>query len=597
MGYFDYSAPTVPDLGEAIKPIGDALTEVMRRRQQDQQFQEKMKFDREQEQRKFDQAKMNYDYQNRIIAQREQRDQREFQQRQNVYRSGQADKARHAATPQEAQSILDETVLYGPDGKESGRGKLTAGPMRDVGAEPLEPMQPELPAAEMGAAIPDVIQAIPGMPPELAARLRGKKRPEPEEGAMVGPIPAAEELRHAEIQRMGSEPPSADETDVEGRLSAAEAERQSQEAKLRRYGEQYEAYRHEEPTLERANAAVDAYDADVGRFNEEKQSLPGRRAEFAAASRQAELERPYTISFGQGQPETTFDFKTQRYAAREQNAQDFLNSLPPNMSPQDQEAARAAYGAIIAGQDPKAVLSAYQKERVGLQGQGFKHGEGLLRDAAALERAKVPRPGVVLQERRLGFEGDKEKAKNLRTDLKTFAERYGAKTIQEDNLQIPRIVKDLSGNAQQQRNAMVQLWQMAQHDHRFSDKDAVMAQTVDPSWLAKISNWVSLGTTGQLDPEVQAEAVQTAKSFGSYLSTKSAQMRDMAKRDFIDSGLYDPHEADVLLGQQVPGWQRQFADGGGPPEVNARRKGKAAAVSRKVKAPSVDEALKALEGM
>jgi hypothetical protein len=574
MGYFDYSRPDVPDFSEGIRHFGDALSEVVRRRQQQKQFDERMRFEREDAQRKFAQNQANINYQNRLADLKERRDRMDFNMRQDTHNAAIMDRARKAASPQEAEAILATAKRYDPGtGDLLGSGSLKAGEVETVGTPPVKPVEP-------------------AMPPEIAARFRGKQRPQaptPEAGALVGPIPSAEEARRAEIMTIAQEPATEEVPDVEGRIRAREDMRQGDVVARDAFQRKFEAYREEANPEMGPTAADAAYDKARKQYESELKSYPARFTAHEAAQRGAEARRPYTMSVP-GQPDVTFDFQTQRYAGADQAAERFLASLPDNMSPTQQQAARKAHSAIRSGADPNKVQVQFaQRLRLGVE-QDFKHGEGMLRDQNRLDVQELrnKKPGANISIQRFGFDERKERSKNLRQDLADWTKKFDAKTIQDDHLSTPRIIENLeSGNPQRQRNAMIELWRMAQHDNRMSDRDAIMAQTVDPSWLAVIENAVSQKTEGTLDEGVRKTAVATARGFAKALSDKMAAMKSNARAEFIDSGLYDQHEADVLLGQKLPGWERLTQNPGGPPEVNAKTKGK----NKKALSSPLDEAM------
>lgn len=344
------------------------------------------------------------------------------------------------------------------------------------------------------------------------------------------------------------------------------------------------------PLLQPEQERYDAMERENQAASESRRQFDARSAAYSQELKDAEQNRPQILKFGPNDPGITVDMATQRYATRRQAGKDFLEAFRGvPMSEADSNAAQNVYAQIISGTiDPSKAGAAYDKARMGVFQEEGRNTRSAGRDKAIVEAAKARGPAggaTPIAERKLGFEMEKERSGNLRKDLEHFVTRYGAKTIQEDTLQVPRIRKDLEGNPQQQRNAMVQLWQMAQHDHRFSDQDAIMSQTVDPSWLARINNWLSRGTTGELDEDVKQTAIETVDSFANYLANKNGQMRDMARRDFLESGLYPQHEADVLLGQQIPGWARQTHGQGkrgqmGPPEVAAKKKATAKAAEK-----------------
>lgn len=364
MAYLDYSPVQLPDHSEGLRRIGDALEAAMRRRDQRRQFEETQKFQREQEQRRYAQQQGQLDYQNRVEDERERRAKEQHEwQRAQMQRSA-ANDIRNAPNVQAAESMAI-----------GAGGTLTPGEIPDVGPAPQAPVQP-------------------GMPPEIAARFRGKRAgemPSPEAGTMIGPIPSAEELRSAEIQRIASEPDTEEVPDVEGRVNAAEAERKAQLDKVERYKRQFESYSQENPAPEIGPTAADAaYDQQLDQFEAKQAAFPGEQKAYAAAQRSAEARRPYTLQFGD-KPGQTFDFETQRYAARTEAADRFMANLSNiQMGDRDVAAAQAVRAGILSGTiPPEKAFLAFQKERMGNQAEGGRNARATDRNETTLEAARI----------------------------------------------------------------------------------------------------------------------------------------------------------------------------------------------------------------
>lgn len=629
MAYFNNDLPIrVPDVSEAFKNVGDALTDVMKRRQERQQFEQEMQFKYADADRKYRQEQDNIRYQNRIIDERNRRERLEFNAKQQERAAAAAERARHAASPQEAEAILHGAVQYDPEtGKEIGRGQLIPGQMRDVGPAPQAPTAPAFPAAEAGAVIPDIVQATPGMPPELAALMRGKARAQqqtastptqsPELEALMQralPESSLDEAHRAELANLQAghadragkvfvdridDEGNAFLFDENGNKQVVPATKDMQEGQwiappgsesVQRFDPSVQAARFESPTRgEDAAAAYSKYQQDRGTYEADIAALPGRQAAYAAEQRNAEAERPYTIKFGPNDPGTTFDFRTQRTAGRAQAAQDFLASLPDSMSDRDRAAAAQIHAGIQSGTiDPAKAGAMFQRERLTASGEAFRGGQGDLDRATKLQVAEINshRPSADLGAAKFAYERERDRSKFLRDDLKQFLTKNAAKEIGDAGRETANLEKNLASKEPGSiRNGLLQLWRIAQHDNRMSDKDAVLANNLDQSVLSRLEGWVSTGAEGVPGDLNLKAAKDTAKRLRGYFVSKNEEMKQQYKDEFIDTGQYDPKEADVLGAQTFPGWTRLTENQpapkgrgtgrkGAPPEIKAGGKSK-----------------------
>ena len=640
MAYLDYSLPAVPDPSEGIKQIGDALTDVMKRRQQREQFDREMQFKYADANRKYQQERDNIAYQNRIIDERNRRERIEFNAHQQERMAAAADKARHAASPQEAQAILHGAVMFDPQtGQEIGRGNLEPGPTRDIGPAPTAPTAPEFPREQAGAVIPDIVQAVPGMPPELAAMMRGKKQAAPAPAAappseldalMERALPESslDEAHRAELQSLQAghearkgkafvdqidEDGIATLLDENGNRQRVPATPDMQEGKwispggeetTRRFETSVQPSRFESDTrAEDAVAAYNKFQQDRKAYETDVGAFPGRQAAYAAEQRRADAERPYTIKFNANDPGATFDFKTQRTAAAEAAAQQFVDNLPPNMTPEQQDAAKQTYFALKSGADPQKTQAEFARTvRLGRE-QGFKHQEGLLRDEAALERAKIPKPGIMLAERRFSASQDKDIRKETRKDIQDWLKASGLETAPKQVASMDLSLKQLHGNGREVQAALVGMARATQGDNRFSDADyRVFVEKGGVGSLDQAANTIQKMIDGQFGDETIRVATQMATALRAVYDSRLRQAAEDGKQEFVHNEIYDPQVAESVLEQRLGKsyYQRESsrggARGGEPPEVKARRRGKEGA-SLKVKANSVDDALKALQGM
>lgn len=606
MAYFDYSRPEVNDASEGIRRIGDALSQTLERRRKQQEFAKTQEFQREQEDRKFTQSENQLKYQNRTQDAREKRDEFDFVQKQQKFRGEQTravQKALADGNPQLAAALAQETTLFDPKTGSASHGKLTAGPVRDVGPAPQEPPLP--------LAKPDPVEFGPVVPPEIAARRRGMKAPEPEKDALVGPIPSAEERRHAEIQRIGTQPPSLNVPDVEGQLAAAEAERQGQIEQRGRFEAQSRGFRaeaeqataEEQAKLDQHSTELHAAERDQARFRERSAGLPVARAQHTADERRAENERTYSLQFGD-EPPVQLDVQTQRYASREAAANDFLSSLPQGLSPQDQAAARNAHAAILSGDDPQKAIAAYNKERAGIATRDLTQSEGAARDKNRIDVAHINarKPGLVLQERRFAAGQDKDRRKETRGDIEHWLKASGLETAPKALAALDQSLKQLKGNAPEQQAALVGMARATQGDNRFSDADyKVFVQNGGIGTLDQIAQTFQRIENGEFGEERIAVATKMGRALKAVFEQRLRSAAEDAREEFVQNEIYDPAVAESVLEQRLGKgfYQRQGPRRGGPPEVNARRQG-AAGTSKTVKAEGLTneqllEALKAAQ--
>lgn len=669
MAYLDYSPPHVPDLAKPIRSFGDALSRAMDRRRQRQQQEEQLAFQREQEQRRYAQQEAQTAYQNRIVDARERREELDFNFRQDERQAQAAERARKAASPQEAEAILAASRRYDPKtGRELGRGKLEAGPLPNVGEAPTAPVAPEMPP-EVQQGIVGALRGIPGMsgaanafsgPPEIAARRRGQARlpdinladapagdPGALEGQMAqfknqpsregmvfvdriedggtaviiphgsdspvnvkaqpgwaegqwvrlepeveGPVPSAAELRHSEIKRMADDPRT--DIDIEETLSSAETERQRQQAaRDRQFAAPPQIIQTDEVSGDRATAALNEFMGKRAQFETESASFPQRQAAHEANVRRAEATRPYTMSFGPGQPSMTFDFQTQRFAGANAAAEQFLSNLPDNMSPAQQAAARETYSAIKSGVDPQKAQAEFSRRlRLGVE-QEFKSGENVLdrqnRIDVVAERNKRPQvsPMVAIARGNLALSAEKQGNEQFQAFLRN--QGYKADVA---------AMKDLidSSNALKVGNSMLDIGAGAAVARKANGSGVLTNQDMTRFWDAiggvgaRPENWFESVISGEMGEEkrriviegvihkVDAEqkrlanmAIQADKKFAGepwYPGTRAAYF------DFLP-GLPDMGEAQ---GPRIgtSGVPRKAK--GAPPEIKAKDKAKKASL-------------------
>lgn len=619
MAYLDYSLPETIDLS-GVSKIGDALTDVMKRRQQRQQFEQEMNFKYADADRKYKQEQDNIAYQNRIIDERNRRERLEFGAKQQERMAAAADRARHAASPQEAQAILHSAVMFDPEtGKEIGRGSLEAGPTRDIGPAPQAPTEPQFPAAEAGAVIPDIAQALPGAPPELAAMMRGKRATQPPsqqssdlETLMQRALPdsSLDEAHRAELANLQAgaadrkgkvfvdridDQGNAFLFDENGTRHVVPAQQGWQEGQwiappgsdqsVQRFDPSVEAARFENPNRgDEAVAAYDKYQQDRAAFDRDTAALPGRQAVYAAEQRQAEAERPYTIKFGPNDQGATFDFRTQRTAAAEAVAQQFVDNLPPNLTPEQQDAAKQTYFALKSGADPKKTQEEFARTiRLGRE-QGFKHQEGLLRDQAALERAKLrgESPMVAIARQGLGLRTEEAGNRQFQDFLRNQGYKADVATMKDlvdtnESLKVGNSALDVTAGAQFAKKA--------QGAGVLTDKD------YDRFWSAiggageRPENWFDMAIEGKMGEGKRRIVIDAIRHKVDYEANRLKTVAVQADKKFAGEPWY-PGTRQAYF-DFLPGLPAMGQAGGprigstrrAPPEVNARIKAKGKGVT------------------
>lgn len=471
-GYFDtrgYAPQKSPlDFTEGLSSLGDALTDVLNRRQKAQQFQDQLQFQQQDAQRKFQQNAANDAYQNRIIDQRAKQQALEFNQRQEEMKRKAAIDASAALgrnNPELAKTILHGTVTYDPQtGAENGRGELAPGPMKDLGPEP----QPPAPLQD-----PEGLQ-FSAVPPEIAARRRGLANTpdqQPSTDAASPPpetpyqrprnfIPSGVEDTIDAHTPPGQPGPQRPANFIPSGVVATSDDRPPNPALLsaRTFDPQTEGTQY---TAEQVRADQQQLAQQKTAFDAASAAYPGARAAYDASRTQAERERPYTIRFGANDPGTQVTAEAQRYAGRDAAVDDFVNSLRGiTLSPRDQQAAAASVAAIKAGEDPQKVYKQFNDHMVLGERFGDETQLQTQKDAAALERAKIagPRnPGDfhIGQLHETQENGTVRDMKAWQDDFKDFERQAAGIPLQAKSYaRLATAVKNInSGNSELQRDA------------------------------------------------------------------------------------------------------------------------------------------------
>jgi len=523
--YLDYSLPETIDFSKGIESFGDALTDVMRRRQQRQMHEKEMALKQAHEDRLYQQNQDNLAYQNRIISQRENRDQRDFSQRQNVYRATQSERARKAASPQEAEAILADTALYDPaTGKETARGRLTPGDIPTVGKKPKMPpplgydAEAAMGVGRVGAA------SIPGvpMPPEVRARMAGMAK--------------------------------TAESDLAGQEQAQKQHIQ-----------------------------------DLVRFGN--------------AEKDAEARRPYTMSFGDKDPGVTFDFQTQRHAAKREAADMFLSSLPPNMSREDLEVAAFVEAGIQSGTiDPAKAGEAFRKERTDRMlegGRGTRNEANIAgRETVAKINASRPRASFTVGAGNL----DMRKFEQFQKDAERFAARYGVKADIVGTKQLDDGLAGISsGNQALEQGVVFQISRSMQGAGPLTKQDIEIIRDNISGKIGSLESALERLDTGHLGESEKRVFYGAIAARRKALAARMQSTRGEADKHFLRaSSPYRRWVGDDMVESEIdamfPGTQSTIDPATAPPSAPGKKKGRKgppeAAAKKKATDKSLEDAMK-----
>jgi len=352
MAYFDYNLPASGlDLSTGLSSVGDALTDVLNRRQKQRQVDAQLAMDKTQQDINLRKSRED--------TLRFRRDQQKDRTALTTQAMGEIQKG----NPQGAAALMHGYTEYDPEtGNPIGQGELVQGKAADVGPAPVAPVAPQSPQ---------------GLPPEIAARRRGRTSTSDEAGYVSKGRPAGS------YESVDPLRPPADP--FAERLVTHEYNPETQAA---RFQDTSDMVREEQARMDAEKYGTDkaAYDKAAGDF-------PGQQLAFNEKKRQAEAERPYTMKFGPNDPGVTVDVASQRDRLRKERADQFLASFDGlQLSPKEQEAVRAAHGYVASGGDPKTAMQMFREQRLLGEKQEGSSDLQSQRDAAALERAKIAGP-------------------------------------------------------------------------------------------------------------------------------------------------------------------------------------------------------------
>lgn len=569
--YFDYSTPALPDLSEGISKVGDALTVMLDRRRQQQQFDATMGFHREQETRKFKAEQDQQAYQNKLANEKELRDKAAFaQQNAEFERRAGADIASHVADAdiQGATAIAARTPHFDPATGKTTYGTLTPGPMRDVGPEPqAQPAEarPQEPA-----------------PPEVLAMRRARAKP-PEPTAMVGPVPSEQIAMDAAAQRTFGQPNATEQ------IHAASAERAKQEADVRRYEREFQAYRAKAEANNQARAdelaTYPAKQAEARQaqraFDETQAAVPQAHDKWLTEKRRAENEVPYTLKFGNEAP-VTLDVQTQRYQHRQANADDFLHSHAPGaVTEKDRQALQAAHAAILDGLPVKDAEKQFQAERMGIAKEAMTRELAGESNKTRVKVAEIgaTKPSITLQERGLSDKESDTKIKRTREDIERAFKDAGLDKAGDQLQQIQHVKEQVQGNGRDQQTAMLELLRSS------VGKSNRLNQYLEKKYgansglgtVAGMINFFSQSASGELSDEAKAIALDTAREVERDLHRRIGETATKTHKNISGHPeFYDPGYGETVLEQTIPGYSATSTGPAPPPEVKARQRGRSA---------------------
>lgn len=606
------------DVTEGINSLGDALTDVLNRRQKKQQFDQELQFQQADAQRKSDQNQGNQDYQNRIIDQRETRDQRDFSQRQSeMERKASIDAAKALAdnNPELAKTMLHSTVAYDPaTGRETGRGELVPGPMADVGPQPQAPVEPQAPT---------------GVPPEIAARRRGRTSTSVDQNDIYQrqgtPMPPQTGVDPTEsFGRPKNFIPTgltltSDDGPVEPGLGGPPASPAPTSIESRGFSPDVQSSREQATkdmmTEEQAKMDQAAYAPQKTAFDAASAAYPDARARYDASRTTAERDRPYTIRFGANDPGVSIAPARQREQQRQQAATDFVTSLSGlSLSPRDQQAAQAARAAILAGEDVQKVHKQFNDHMVLGENFDFKHGENQFHEQEADKRAAMMGGFKGAQANLDAVRADEARAAGNRSDrgeLRQELKDWETNTadVRKDAGVWKRLRMSLSNikadNPVAQQDAILGLASVFRGGNA-ATKDVTTAVRGHLGGAeANAEGWVEQAATGKLGPEQQKTAlaaVQNAvrehdaqlqehyRSFnkrfgpGHGLENQGATINGFMDSLMEEHGVSAPpiyDNADPTSGAmgstRRPYQGKPPAPRRGPPEIDARNRGKSKA--------------------
>lgn len=561
--YFDYSPPaSALDLTTGLSSAGDALTDILNRRQKQREIEARLAMDKTQQ---------------AINVRKANEDTQRFQHQQHLDRL-------------QAVNAVQGRLNEGDQGGAQAIAhafdmQMDPGQPADVGPAPQAPVAP---------------QPAMGVPPEIAARRRG--RTSTSEDQAQGFYQSKGEPAGSYVGRDPLNPEDA------GKPSAVATREYNPETQAARYQDTSDMVREEA-----AKADQQRFDQEKGAYDQAEAAFPGQQRDYQAASKRANEERPFTLHMDQGDQGIQLHGRS-KDAQREEAAQKFLAAFDGvNLSPEEKEAVRTGYGSIVAGEDPAKAMAAFRKQRAGLQGQAFKHGENQFHEGEADKRTAMMASGRSAKDDYYRAAADERRAAGNhadRTEVRQEVQDWERNTagLSKDAQVWKRLRMSLanikSDNPVAQQDALLGLASVFRGGNA-ATKDVTDAIRGHMSGLGgRVEGAAEALQTGRLgdeqarngiaavqqairehDAQIMEHATSFARHFGpgngyesqaKFLNAKLASF--MAEHGLQAPQLYEDISGDTGLGSKKRPYQAPKMPprpGGAPPEIKAKDKGKA----------------------
>lgn len=537
MPFIDYSRIGAPSYGKNISGLGDDIFEALRARALDEQ---KARAQAEVE------AHNRATYAHQVATDEATNRRLDEQEKRNEEKAGNERMDRALAGAKEAYTSLgqDDGSF---DAIVAGRG-LTDKTSNPYGEAPQRPVAPQDPGSQ--PMWPDTT----GQPASLEEAVqRARQAPPAEPGALT-----SDDL---EKQR------------AEQRVADATALFNDQQAKKTKYETDLGEYRKKQQN----------YQGELDTFKQREADFPKQQRDYAEHT-------VHELTLPNGQT-VKMDVATARYAARSKNATDMRDSVMPQLTSEMSRAKSLGgeMGAVaqaevqrkinLLNEHVQAVMGGAEKPDVAFKQwnadvrdsshEARIQSEGQLNRESAERRthemATRPQASISLGNARLGFDETKNTETRLRQDATRWQGVETAKALGEDKRVADQLIGKLSSNEPGTvKNGIMELYRLAQHDNRMSDKDAVIANKIDQSVISQIQNWVNLGATGLPGDLNIAAAIDTARRLKSFYANKRDSLETDWHEKFVKSGRYDTVDADILGAQMIPGYKRETAQGATP---------------------------------
>lgn len=466
--YFDYTPPpSAADLSTGLSSVGDALTDVLNRRQRQREIDARLAMDRTQQ--AINQRKANEDT-------------ARFKRQQHL-------------DALQGVNAIQQRLDKGDQG-----GAQAVAQAFDMQMEPGKP-------ADVGPAPQAPVAPAPaqGMPPEIAARRRGRTLTSEEPGGYQSKGQPAGSYVGVDPLDPTSKPPAS--------VTSREYDPETQGARYQATSDMI---------------AEEAARADQARFDNEKPAydaaaaaFPGQQRDYQMAQRRAEEERPYTLHMQPGDAGITVHGKSQQ-AAREEKAQQFLASFDGvQLSPEEKEAVKMGYGSVLAGEDPAKAMAAFRTQRMGVQNRAFKHGENQFHEGEADKRTAMMAQGQSAKDAYFLSRVQEGRAAGNRQDRGELRQEVGdwernVADLRKDAGVWKRLRMSLSNinsdNPTGQQDAILGLASVFRGGNAATKDVTAAIRNHLGGAGARAEGWLEQAATGKLGPEQQRTALGAIQS-------------------------------------------------------------------------------------